>query len=131
MITMCPRGDLNTKPREISPDGGIFHEASIAGRPPRAMYLSSPHSLPGSERTAAPCRPGLGPAWPALSTAVRCGRPAASPVTLRTDDGSLAGEISADLDGRAAKLKPAGDSADPGDLFAARRRPRTWQRPPS
>jgi len=35
------------------------------------------------------------------------------------------------LDGRAAKLKPAGDRADPGDLFAARRRPRTWHGPPS
>jgi hypothetical protein len=37
----------------------------------------------------------------------------------------------ADLDGREAKLKPAGDSADPGDLFAARRRPPTWHGPPS
>ena len=43
-------GDLNTRTGEISPDRGIFHEASIAGRPPRAMYLSSPRSLPGSER---------------------------------------------------------------------------------
>jgi len=37
----------------------------------------------------------------------------------------------ADLDGRAAKLKPAGDRADPGDLFAARRRLRTWHGAPS
>ena len=55
---------MNTQAREISPDRGIFHEASIAGRPPHAMYLSSPRSLPGSERTAAPCRPGPGLAWP-------------------------------------------------------------------
>jgi hypothetical protein len=37
MITMCPRGDLNTQVREISPNQGN-HEVSIAGRCPRAGH---------------------------------------------------------------------------------------------